>query len=179
MQVTYVAYDITPTVKQITHKADYDKVQLLVYNLHGLVLEPYDELDIQYKDSMVVFMEPWKVKIGLIHNKKQYCVSYEFDPGFISDKGSVPKYLRSIVDNDDGDFLMSFYIHDANYKCHFMTRGESDDLLREMAKYYGAGIIRRNAVYQAVNWFGKSAYNSGIKAIEKQRKFVKYSCKRV
>lgn len=175
MKVLNVIYEVMPTVKQVTCKQDYDKVQLFLYNVHGFILPPWDELDIQFKGNMVVFIENWVCKVRVLQGKKIYELTYKFSPGFISDKGSVPKLLRSIVDNDDPQFLVAFYIHDANYKCHFLNRDQSDDLLRAMGKFAGAGIFKRNAVYQSVNLFGGSAYKSGIKSINEQRKYVTYA----
>lgn len=60
--------------------------------------------------------------------------SYTFKPGFICDLGSVPKFFRSVVDNDDYRLLLAFFVHDANFGCHFLSFRASNRVLWEMAK---------------------------------------------
>jgi hypothetical protein len=176
MKVLCVSYEVTPTVKQVTCKSDYDQVQSYLYKKTNkeVLLPNWDSLDIMHKGNIVVFLEKWECEIDLYINKKKITRKYTALPGFISDKGSVPEKLRSMVDNDDPDFLMGFYIHDMNYACHYMSRSDSDSLLREMGKYHGAGWYKRNKVYWAVKIAGRSAYKKERMKIEKEKRYSDY-----
>jgi hypothetical protein len=174
MKVLDVRYEVTPTVKQVTCKADYDKVQKYVYDTRGVIITPWDELDIQHKGNIVVFLDPWECEVELLENNKRKILKYNTSVGFISDKGSVPTKLRSIVDNDDPQFLIGFYIHDINYDCHYASRSNADQLLRAMGEYRGAGLYKRNKVYWALKIAGAKAYRDGKKNLNRAKKKAKF-----
>lgn len=181
MKVLSVNYDITPSYKPVTCKGDYDKVQAHIYNLTkgNVILEPWDDLEIQHKGNIVVFTEPWHCEIEVLIHGKKYILKYDFEIGFISDKGSVPGWARSYIDNDDPLFLIAFFIHDGNYSCHWLSRSFSDQLLRDMGGYRGARIGKRNIVYRIVWIAGKSAYKRERIKINREREFCKFKKIRV
>jgi len=174
MKILDVRYDQMPSIKQVTQKSDYDKVQKFIYEKEGKVITPWGMLDIQQKGNIIVFVEDWSCEVDVYKNGKRVTYKYDFECGFISDKGSIPPKLRSFVDNDDPDFLVGFYIHDANYACHFFDRSNSDKLLRGMGKYHGSGSYKAGKVYWAVWFAGADAYESDDIGILKQKKWVKF-----
>jgi len=70
--------------------------------------------------------------------KNSKWIQYRFYPGFITDLASVPKFVRSLIDNDDLDLLAAALIHDANFSCHFLTFRETNALFRSMVASRGA-----------------------------------------
>lgn len=175
MTIIDIRYTTTPTLKQVTCKADYDKVQKYVYDHKKILIPPWSLLDIMQKGNIVVFIEPWECEIEILESDRRKILKYRAEVGFISDKGSVPPYLRSFVDNDDPQFLIPYYIHDINYACHYMSRGDSDKLLRDMGKYNGAGIYKSSKVYYAVYFGGSNAYKKSDRELQNERKYSNFS----
>lgn len=177
MKILDVRYDCMPSIKQVTCKSDYSQVQKFIYDkTNGEVqITPWSDLDIQQKGNIVVFIEPWECEIEIYKNGKKVVHKFEFQTGFVCDKGSIPPKLRSFVDNDDPQFLVGFYVHDANYTCHFFNRLHSDELLRDMGGYRGAGWWKKFKVYRTLRIFGSDAYKSAEVGIRKQKQWVKYS----
>jgi len=184
MKVISISYNITPTYKPVTCEADYAMVQRGLYNLRDVLIRPWSDLDIQHRGNIVVFTEEWKVTVTFLYKKKKYKFKYVFSPGFICDKGSIPKIARSYVDNDCPEFLFGFFVHDANYACHFpgVDRDMSDQLLRYMGRYGAenkgdtikpkAGAIKAFAVYRAVWIAGAGAWEKERQTLAIERQFV-------
>lgn len=185
MQVLSIDYETTPTYKPVTCKADYSMVQRDIYEAHGVLILPWDTLDIQHKGNIIVFTERWECTVTFMYKGAKYYYTYVFEPGFICDKGSVPGWARSYVDNDCPEFLIAFIIHDANYACHFVgvNRLMSDSLLRYMGRYGAnkpedsikpsASAVKAWSVYRAVRIGGGSAWKKDRQALIEERKFVK------
>jgi len=174
MEILDVRYDQMPSIKQVTCKGDYDKVQKFLYEKDGILITPWSDLDIQQKGNIVVFIEDWICKIEILEKGKRKIYKYSFQAGFVCDKGSIPPKLRSFVDNDDPQLLVGFYVHDSNYACHFLPRLESDELLRDMGDFRGASWWKKFKVYRVLRIAGGSAYESEETGINVQKKWVSF-----
>lgn len=178
MKVMYTKYESLPEYSPVGNKGDYSKIQAQLFKSKGLILPAWEELDIRNKGNLVVFTgEPWEILVGVQDGKEIYNLKYTMETGFYSDTGSIPPILRSIVDNDDPDFLIGFFLHDANYKYRFLSREKADELLRAMAEKNGAGIFARNAVYYTVRALAASSYSKKANE-DKLAKCLKYKYKK-
>lgn len=173
VKILSINYDVTPSYKPVTSEADYSQVQSYLYKkTQGEILIPaWEDLKIQHKGYIVVFTEPWKNEVYAIINGKQYCITYFYETGFISDKGSVPTWARSVVDNDSPAWLIPFFNHDAGYDSHGLkSRNLTDVILREMGRYGKenkldiikprASAIVARTVYLALYFGGSSAWKN-------------------
>lgn len=88
---------------------------------------------------------------------------------FLTDYASIPQFAQSFIEDDDPTVLYPAIIHDWGYstkgsvwgsKHPPLSKKEIDLLLLEGMKLLNAPWWKRTAVYQAVNWFGKSSWNS-------------------
>ena len=111
------------------------------------------------------------ITIVIQTNKGTYSLTNR--PCWITDFGSVPLRLRSIVSHVDPRLIVAYLAHDMLYahKGRF-TKKESDLILREVARYYGAGAWLRTKVYQSVNLFGRKAWNSGLANLMYEREWL-------
>jgi hypothetical protein len=102
---------------------------------------------------------------------KMYVLSYLYKIGFISDKGSIPKRGRSVVDNDGPAWLIPFFMHDAGYDSHDLkSRNFTDQILRLTGRYGAMSktdTIKPRAsamvawiVYTALYFGGRSAWRN-------------------
>lgn len=58
---------------------------------------------------------------------------FAFNPGYLTDLGSVPWFFRSFVDNDDVDMVDSFLPHDACFSTHWLSFSDTNRNLLESA----------------------------------------------
>ena len=191
MKVIDIRYNNTPSYKPVTCKADYDKVQQYIYDktkdsLDPVILPKWDELNIQHRGNIIVFTEAWECVIEVLIGDDKYIIKYRAEIGFICDKGSVPKFLRSYIDNDSPKWLIAFIIHDMNYACHHLdSRKDCDKLLKAMGLWGAenksdtvkpkARIGEAQMVYWALTIGGKKAWKTSRMSIEQEKKFS--SCK--
>jgi hypothetical protein len=92
-------------------------------------------------------------------------IEYEIKEGFVTDFASVPKSFRNIISNDSVKIIIPAIVHDINFGAHYFGFKTSNILLKEMCKFYGMGLFKRNAVYYSVKFFGKSHYKIKHKQI--------------
>lgn len=86
-----------------------------------------------------------------------YWIQFKFYPGYITDLASVPRVLRSLIDNDDPDLVLAALPHDFNFSTHFLPFMETNALLAAMARAGGVpdwkATIAHMAVGSPVGWY--------------------------
>lgn len=107
------------------------------------------------------FVKPMPVYIKFIN--EQTADKYLIPIGFETDFGSVPWIAQPLIPkNGDWDISVAYFIHDWNYTIHKHSRKYSDELLYVMLIYAGMNKFKAKTVWQAVNLFGKSAWDKGF-----------------
>lgn len=102
--------------------------------------------------------------------------------GFITDKGSIPWFVRNIIAHDDREMMFAYLVHDVGCETRDMYRFNTDGLLYEVGTALNANWIKKNVIYTAVrsaawrnvpdrviNDFNVSKYNRELIAAEQQR----------
>ena len=182
MKVLNIEYDLMPEFRHSTCEADYSKTQKYIYETYGVIITPYDDLDIQHKGNIIVCTSPWKCKVTVFINGKNRVIDFSIDIGFICDKGSVPKLGRFYIDNDSPEWLIGFILHDILYAGHFgFSRNEADQLLKAIGLY---GAMRKsdtikprasnasaNVVYYSVYFGGRKAWKKERFELEREQKY--------
>ena len=86
--------------------------------------------------------------------------------GFKTNFASIPKILRSVIDDNEDSILIPSIIHDYLYskgsiawtsrteKFHYVTKKEADQILEHLMKDYGAPYWKYKLVYLTVRLFG-------------------------
>ncbi len=108
---------------------------------------------------------PWEPESGLWKFSKSFPYQSRFGAGEIqvgteTDFGSIPKWLRGIVDDDDPKALCPYLRHDDRYETQVLPREDADTELHEGMRDCGAGIIKAWLVYRAVRMFGGSHWKT-------------------
>jgi hypothetical protein len=83
---------------------------------------------------------------------------YVAPTGFETNLASIPKILRSFVDNDDPQVKDAAVIHDWVYTVKALTRAQCDAVLFRACRSLGCGLIKAYAVYCAVRVGGSGNY---------------------
>lgn len=78
---------------------------------------------------------------------------WEFRPGFITDLASVPRYFRSIVDNDGLRILAAALPHDRCFSCHDLSFEDTNKLFHLILLENGYHPVRSKLAYWAVSSF--------------------------
>ena len=78
--------------------------------------------------------------------------------GFVTDFASIPQAFWSILP-PHGQYAAAAVVHDFLYKHHKYTRKRSDQIFKEGMKVLGVNWLVRWIMYQAVRWFGGTAWN--------------------
>lgn len=95
--------------------------------------------------------------------------------GLITDKGSIPWFLRGLVQHDDREMILAYLVHDVECEMKRMTRFSIDGLLYEVGTELEAWWLKKNLIYTAVraaawlpgrdrikNGFNVSKYNRDL-----------------
>lgn len=104
---------------------------------------------------------PWEEKSGLWFF--EFAFSYNsplgagiIPAGFETDFGSIPAFLRGLVDDDDPKALCPFLRHDHRYSTRAIPRDQADAELRDGMISCGSSWFKAQLVYRAVRAFGGS-----------------------
>lgn len=108
---------------------------------------------------------PWEPKNGLWYFEKAFPFGSPFgageiEVGFETDFGSIPRWLRGIVDDDDPKALCPFLRHDKRYKEGKLPRADADEELYQGCIACGMSRVKAWLIYRAVRFFGGSHYAS-------------------
>jgi len=115
---------------------------------------PRTEYTLLTRPSLSTPLKPyWEVVLP----KEQYLMFYLtpttpilIPNGFITDKGSIPFFLRGIIAHDDRDMMLAYLIHDVECEMKRMLRFTTDGLLYEVGTEMNANWLKKNIVYSAV-----------------------------
>ena len=69
---------------------------------------------------------------------------------FITDKGSIPWFLRGLIAHDDREMILAYLVHDVECEMKRMTRFNTDGLLYEVGTELEAWWLKKNLIYTAV-----------------------------
>ena len=82
--------------------------------------------------------------------------------GFRTNFASVPRIFWNIIP-PDGKHGKAAVVHDYLYSTHGLfgrySRQRCDEIFLEAMEVLGVGAIKRNIMFRAVRWFGKSAWD--------------------
>lgn len=96
--------------------------------------------------------------------------------GFITDKGSIPWFLRGMIQHDDREMVLAYLVHDVECEMNRMTRFNTDGLLYEVGTELEAWWLKKNLIYTAVRaaaWLpGKDRIRRGFNISAYNRKLI-------
>lgn len=126
-------------------------------SLHVWVLPP-DELIKRFNSRRV---QRFELLAPLVYVSQKFSITITVPKGFVSDSASVPRYLRSFVDNDDPGIFQPSILHD--YICLAegeipegpFDRKEADEMMLEAMEVCGMPTTQRFLVYRAIRNGGK------------------------
>lgn len=72
----------------------------------------------------------------------------------ITDKGSIPFFLRGLIAHDDREMILAYLTHDVECEMNRMTRFNTDGILYEIGTELEAGWLKKNLIYTAVRLGG-------------------------
>lgn len=129
----------------------YGEQDEVFFNTHDYHLPEYEQLQL--------FGEPTELELLLrrllltITFADSCFIQYEMRPGFIFDKGSVPRAFRSLVDNDELPIVLGAFPHDINFSAHYLSFAETNSLFYRMLRYY-----KMNRFRAAISWLAVSSH---------------------
>ena len=96
--------------------------------------------------------------------------------GLITDKGSIPWFLRGMIQHDDREMILAYLVHDVECEMTRMTRFSTDGLLYEVGTDLEAGWLKKNLIYTAVRsaaWLpGKDRIRGGFNISKYNRELI-------
>jgi hypothetical protein len=93
--------------------SDYSKTKRDMLDDYGIVIPSAKELDLWHEDDLRMLLNQVMIHV---HHKSGEVWVYTFRKGWIFDTASVPKFMRSLIDNDERRLLVPAMIHDANFR---------------------------------------------------------------
>lgn len=118
------------------HPKNWDLTRMQMEVEYNILLPAWDELPAKDRDQLQVCLSYITIKIYLTDGTM---LVYQFRPGYITDLASVPKALRSLVDNDALELLLAALVHDANFGGQLLSFGASNTIFRQMIRDPGNG----------------------------------------
>ena len=109
---------------------------------------------------------PEKIHLGFRRLDKSFRFSvngnaYLISPGYWWDGASIPKFAWSLIGSPwDDDIYLAALIHDILYATHLYTRQKADQIMLDLLKMCGVGLIKRQMIYRNLRAFGWIAYNA-------------------
>lgn len=121
----------------------------------GITVETLGEWEFD-RDQIWLVREPLKI----IVETKTTVTKYLFAPPYLTDLASVPKGLRSAIDNDDLRLIAPALVHDFNFATHEKSFRKSNKLFRQMIRAMGASGFKAFICWLAVSTpIGRKRYN--------------------
>ena len=106
-----------------------------------------------------------------IHLKDEGVLVYTFERGWSTDLASVPRSLRSFVDNDDFHIIIAALVHDSNFEGQFFPFSSANWLFYHMIRKSGGSWWFASKAFVGVhNWIGRRAYDKDVPTHNKQYK---------
>ena len=81
--------------------------------------------------------------------------------GFDFDYASIPKLLTNLLPKNGQEYDRAACLHDALYASRWLPKAECDRLFYDAMIADGVSKAKAWSMYQAVKWFGHSAYKEG------------------
>jgi len=86
--------------------------------------------------------------------------------GLVTDKGSIPWFLRGFIAHDDREMILAYLVHDVECEMKRMTRFNADGFLYEVGTDLESGWLKKNLIYSAVRlaaaYPGKDRIRGGV-----------------
>ena len=115
--------------------------------------------------------DAWIVQEPLVWEDDKYEIKVL--RGFDFDFASIPKIITNILPKNGQEYDRAACLHDALYASRWLPKKECDKLFYEAMLSDGVSKYRAWSMYQAVKWFGGSAYECDNKAeLEHYRNLV-------
>lgn len=89
--------------------------------------------------------------------------------GFDFDFASIPKIITNLLPKNGQEYDRATCLHDALYASRWLPKAVCDRLFYDAMLSDGVSKVRAWSMYQAVKWFGHSAYKDGDE--EETRKY--------
>lgn len=154
-------------IRRPLNERDYLETKKWFFEEHDIELPNIEDLPVKLSEARIL-LHPLKILIGT----NEGTLVYEFDRGFITDFASVPSIFRSAIDNDDSDLVLGAFVHDANFRYHYLSFELSNYLFRVMNEKAGASWFVYFVSWAAVNSpLGRREYNRESKIKDRRVKF--------
>lgn len=131
-----------------------------MYAEEGILLPTDEQLEFELDSDWAILENQIEVHVKAKNKDGIYWLHFKFVRGFVWDLASVPKFFRGIVDNDDPSIIVASAVHDSCFTGHLVSFHDSNDLLRAIARYYGASRLKAFIYWAAVSTpVGRWMYN--------------------
>jgi hypothetical protein len=116
----------------------------------GIALRPFAE------GTNWVLVEPLVYRVGDSRD------SVIVPKGFVTDFASIPPRLQGLI-SSLGPYVLPAVVHDYLYWEHRCSRTQSDRLFLLAMQEQGVPYVKRSAMYEAVNGFGRAAWTENAR----------------
>jgi len=146
-----------------------DRRQLTLQNIeetrqqfvdNGKPFPTNEQLEFNADADWSVLLTDVAVHVLVEKYKRKHWLSFVFKAGFVWDLASVPKFFRSIVDNDSQESIIAAMCHDAMFTGHLLPFREANDVFHGLLRQAGASRFKSRIYWIAVaSPVGRIMYN--------------------
>lgn len=150
------------------------------FQAEGIKFPTNEDLDFDTSSDWCVLLNPVQVYVQVKNGKEICWISFGFKRGFCWDLASVPRFFRSVVDNDAQESIVAAMCHDYLFTSHALSFRESNSVFRGLLKTAGASRFDTFIYWAAVSSpVGRYMYNSKtIKRAKWQLQTVDFAIER-
>jgi len=163
-----------------------DRRQLTMQNIEatranfeseGLKFPTNEQLEFTTDSDWSVLISDASVHVLVANHGQKYWLSFEFKHGFVWDLASVPKFFRSICDNDSQESIIAAMCHDAMFTGHLLPFRDANAVFYGLLRQAGESRFKSRIYWLAVaSPIGRMMYNKKtIKRAVWQLKYVNFT----
>ncbi len=104
--------------------------------------------------------ETRKLTSTFIYTNPTTGLTVEMEPGFETNYGSVPKFLRGFISAKTGSNVFAFSVHDALYASGYLSKDDADIELDIILEYLGMNSFKRFCILTALTLGGEKAWDA-------------------
>jgi hypothetical protein len=118
-----------------------------IYRAEGIKLPTADIIDLTFRSNLWCLARDVDVYV----KTDDEWIEFKFKKGLIFDLASVPRFFRSIVDDNDQTVLHAALVHDICFTSHFLEFRDANRVFKAICLSQGASRVKAGIYYAGVN----------------------------
>lgn len=130
----------------------YTKIKRDIHTGYGIEIP--SKVDMELDKNVLWYVSVACFSVHVVYDSFEY--KFSFSQGFMTDNGSIPHFLQSIITNNNPMALIGFFCHDLLYQTkHFGENKKawrkSNQIMKDILSWYGLNPVTNQLIKSAVD----------------------------